>query len=123
MTQNISSVSIKLSDTMHMLVMKQVIEDGYGMRGKSKWVNDAITRFLAIDCFPVLVDELDDDDDYPALLTLRLPEDTCKLLEQSVIVIRKENPMIEGVKSKIVRASILQRLLKKIPPAEIYVTC
>ncbi len=116
------SISLKLAKSLHQQLQKQVIADGYGMRGKSKWVKEAIESFLELNYFPSLVDELDDFEELTDILTIRIPSDICEQLSSSLITVRKEYPAIEGVKSKIIRSSILQRMVDETPPAEIYVT-
>jgi hypothetical protein len=104
--------SIKLQKKLHMKLQQRVIEDGYGMRGKSKWIIEAIDTFLQIPDYPTLVDIADDMDQLSDVICIRLPEEVVLQIEQAVIHIRKQFPSIEGVKSNLIRASILQRLLK-----------
>lgn len=104
--------SIKLQKQLHMQLQKQVIEDGYGMRGKSKWIIEAIESFLQLDDYPTLVDIAEDMDQLTDVVCIRLPEEIVLRIEQSVIHIRKQYPSIEGVKSNLIRASIMQRLLR-----------
>lgn len=104
--------SIKLQKKLHHQVQRQIIEDGYGMRGKSKWIIEAIEFFLKLNDFPTLVDIANDMDQLSDMVSIRLTEDLMLRIEKSIIQVRKAYPAIEGVKSNLIRASIIQRLLR-----------
>jgi len=110
MTNKIMS-SIKLQKNLHRRLMQRIIEDGYGMRGKSKWIIESIESFLELADFPTLVDIADDMDHLSDMVSIRLPEELMLRIQQATIQVRKQFPAIEGVKSNLIRASILQRLL------------
>ncbi|MBS0358948.1 MAG: hypothetical protein JSS53_06755 [Proteobacteria bacterium] len=107
------STSAKISQQFGKRILEQVIADGYGMKGKSKWVVEAIREFLKLDDYPELVDIADEMDNLNGVITFRLSEDLLVELETAVVKIRKIYPSLEGVKSNIIRASILQRLIRK----------
>ncbi|OGT66130.1 MAG: hypothetical protein A3J38_03820 [Gammaproteobacteria bacterium RIFCSPHIGHO2_12_FULL_45_9] len=104
--------SIKLQKRLHLQLQRHVIDDGYGMRGKSKWIVEAIESFLTLSDYPTLVDIAEDMDQLSDVICIRLPEEMVLRIEQAVIHIRKQYPSIEGVKSNLIRASIIQRLLR-----------
>ncbi len=112
MMQNKVMTSIKLQKKLHRRLQQRIIEDGYGMRGKSKWIIESIEALLELSDFPTLVDIADDMDQLSDIITLRIPEDVMMRIEQAVIQVRKQYPTIEGVKSNLIRASIIQRLLR-----------
>lgn len=105
--------SIKLQKNLHKSMLQRIIADGYGMRGKSKWIIESIDSFLEIADYPTLVDIADDMDHLSDMVSIRLPEELMLRIEQAVIQVRKQYPSIEGVKSNLIRASILQRLLRQ----------
>lgn len=105
--------SIKLQKKLHYRLQQRIIEDGYGMRGKSKWIIESIESFLKLSDYPTLVDIADDMDDLSDMVCIRLPEELMNKIEQAIIHVRKQFPTIEGVKSNLIRASILQRLLRQ----------
>jgi hypothetical protein len=90
----------------------RVVQDGYGLRGKSKWVSEAITKFLELDSFHDFVEiseglnKLTDPD------TMVIDGNLEEMLNQAVIEVRKIQPLMEGVRSKIIRAAILQRFVR-----------
>ena len=47
------------------------------------------------------------------IVSIRLPEKLMQRIEYAVIQVRKQYPSIEGVKSNLIRASIVQRLLRQ----------
>ena len=111
----IKTVSLKIPKGLHEKLMLQVINDGYGMRGKSKWVKEAVEELFAINFYPELVDVADDMGDLTTTLSIRLPTELYNKIDDAIVEVRGLYPKLEGVKSKIVRASILQRLLKHCP--------
>ncbi len=113
------TTSIKLPKKMHAKLIEQVIKDGYGMRGKSKWVNDAIEDFLNLDDYPEMVDIATDLEELEDTLSIRLPEAILDAIDLAIIHIRQSYPTIEGVKSNIIRASILQRLIRATSVTEV----
>jgi predicted DNA-binding protein len=104
--------SIKLQKNLHRRLEQQIISDGYGMRGKSKWIIESIESLLSLSDYPTLVDIADDMDQLSDMVSIRVPEDLMMRLEKAVIHVRKQFPAIEGVKSNLNRASIMQRLLR-----------
>ena len=105
--------SIKLQSKLHHQLQKRIIEDGYGMRGKSKWIIESIESLLRISDYPTLVDIAEDMDQLSDMVSIRVPEDLMKKIENAVVQVRKQYPTIEGVKSNLIRASIVQRLLRE----------
>lgn len=113
MIANKKMTSIKLQKLLHYKMQQRIISDGYGMRGKSKWIIEAIERFLQLPDYPSLVDIADDMDHLSEVVSIRLPEDLMTKIDQAVIKVRRNYPAMEGVKSNVVRASIMQRLLRE----------
>lgn len=105
--------SIKLQKNLHRRLQQRIIEDGYGMRGKSKWIIESIESLLELADYPTLVDIADDMDQLSDMVSIRVPEALMLRIEKAVVHIRKQYPTIEGVKSNLIRASIMQRLLRQ----------
>ena len=102
----------KLPKSLHQQLLERVIKDGYGMRGKSRWINEAILQFLNLENYPELTDIAGDLEEKTDVISFRIPEELMLKIENSIKTIRKEYPIMEGVKSNIIRASILQRLIR-----------
>lgn len=111
--QNKVTTSIKLQKKLHRQLQQRIIEDGYGMRGKSKWIIEAIESLLKIVDYPELVDIAEDMGQLNEIVSIRVPEELMVKLEKAIIHVRKQYPTIEGVKSNLIRASIMQRLLRE----------
>lgn len=105
--------SIKLQKNLHRRLQQRIIEDGYGMRGKSKWIIESIESLLELADYPTLVDIAEDMDQLSDMVSIRVPESLMLRIEKAIIHIRKQYPTIEGVKSNLIRASIVQRLLRQ----------
>src|SRR5579871_4372016 len=95
--------SIKLQKTLHRRLQQRIIEDGYGMRGKSKWIIESIESLLQLADYPTLVDIADDMDHLNDMVSIRVPEYLMLRIEQAIVHIRKQFPTIEGVKSNLIR--------------------
>lgn len=105
--------SIKLQKNLHQRLQQRIIADGYGMRGKSKWIIESVESLLGFADYPELVDIADDMNELSDMVSIRVPEELMVRMEKAIICIRKQYPTIEGVKSNLIRASIMQRLLRQ----------
>jgi metal-responsive CopG/Arc/MetJ family transcriptional regulator len=104
--------SIKLQKRLHYKMQQRVISDGYGMRGKSRWIIEAIENLLQLSDYPALVDIAGDMDQLSEMISIRLSEDLMVKLDHAIIQVRRHYPAMEGVKSNLIRASIMQRLIR-----------
>lgn len=105
--------SIKLQRNLHKRLEQRIIEDGYGMRGKSKWIIESVEALLDIEDYPTLVDIAEDMDKLSELISIRLPETLMNRIEKAILHIRRQYPTLEAVQSNLIRASIVQRLLRQ----------
>lgn len=106
------TTSIRLQKDLHTRLLARVISDGYGMRGKSKWIIEAIERFVMLPHYQDFVDIADEALEASEVVTLRLSKELADMLEQAILYTRTKYPLMEGVKGKLVRASIIQRILR-----------
>lgn len=104
--------SVKLQKKLHLTLQQRIVSEGYGMHGKSKWIIESIESLLSFEDFPDLVEIADEMENLDEVVSLRLPESLAMRMEDAVFTVRKQYPLIEGVKSNLIRASILQRLLR-----------
>lgn len=105
--------SIKLQKSLHYKMQQRIISDGYGMRGKSQWLVEAIESFLQLPDFPALADIAGDMNQLNEIISIRLPESLMLRIDRAIIDIRRHYPAMEGVKSNLIRASIMQRLIRE----------
>lgn len=104
--------SVKLPKQLCDKLTSRVIEDGYGLRGRSKWIVDAIISLLDIPGFEEYVEIASDLRKCTQAVSIRMPEDLAVRLDQEVVRIRKIYPEVEALKSNLIRASILQGLIR-----------
>lgn len=109
---NSTMTTVKLPRPIFTRLLNRVVNEGYGLRGKSKWIADAINRFLTLPNFPELVDIANEMDDLTEMVSMRLSNDLVTKIDQAVIDVRKEYPAMEGVRSNIIRASIIQAIIR-----------
>ena len=104
--------SIKLQKNLHRRLQQRIIEDGYGMRGKSKWIIESIESLFELEDYASLVDIANDMNRFNDTISIRLPAELMQKIDNAIIHVRRQYPAIEGVKSNLIRASIIQRLLR-----------
>lgn len=104
--------SIKLQKKLHHTMQQRIISDGYGMRGKSQWIIEAVDSFLQLPDYPSLVDIAVDMEQLTEVVSIRFPEDVMLKIDGAIIHVRRSYPAMEGVKSNLIRASIVQRLIR-----------
>jgi hypothetical protein len=102
--------SIKIQKPLHFKMQQQIINDGYGMRGKTRWIIEAVENFLKLADYPVLTHCTTDQEQPNISLSIRLPEELMQKLDDAIIRVRQSYPAMEGVKSSLIRASILLRV-------------
>ncbi len=117
MARSYKTKSFKLPSSLELDMNKKVVADGYGLRGKSRWLCDAITKFLTFSDNEFILDCIEYADNLENLeksVSFRPTEEVRELLSEWAICARKKMPMLEGVISKIIRAAIIQALLGSI---------
>ena len=91
---------------------ERVTRDGYGLRGKSLWVSEAIQALLDLPNFANLVYYSGEMQGFEKVETVVIEPSLKKHLDEAMVVVRKQYPTLEGVQSSIVRTAIMQRLLR-----------
>jgi len=90
--------------------MLQAVEKSYGKKKKSQWINEAINNLVKYDIGLASVglgEHYESQDKSDVLL---LDEKTFQALEAAMTIIRRQDPLYEGVQSSIIRAAIRNRL-------------
>jgi len=111
---NLLSASVKLPTALSQKMNEQIIADGYGMRGKGKWIKEALESFLRLSDYPELTNLADEMAKPAKTVSIRLSRDLMLRVEKAIVTVREDYPSLEGVKSKIIRTSIYQRLIRGI---------
>jgi hypothetical protein len=105
-------ISFFVPEILQNELRKSVIASGYGMRGKSRWIVDAIISLLKTNNFLELINIGDDLKGFEKSETIVVEDEIKKMLDKAVWEVRKKYPIMEGVQSKIVRTAIVHKLLK-----------
>ena len=90
--------------------MLQAVEKSYGKKKKSQWINEAINNLVKYDIGLASVglgEHYESQDKSDVLL---LDEKTFQALETAMTIVRRQDPLYEGVQSSIIRAAIRNRL-------------
>ena len=91
---------------------ERIIKDGYGLRGKSRWISEAVEELLKYKKFFDLISYGDEMSGFDKTETVVIENSLKIKLEEAIIAVRGKFPMLEGVKSRILRTAILQRVLR-----------
>lgn len=105
-------VTFFIPDKLQKEMREKIGSDGYSLREKSEWVSQAITRLLEANNYIDLVVLGDMLNGFEKVESILLDRDVKKKLSEAIISIRQEHPSIEGVQSRIIRTSIVQRILR-----------
>lgn len=117
MTKEYTTRSFKIPADFELKMNQTLVSDGYGLRGKSKWICDAIVSLLTFSDQEFIMDCIEYADEFENLdknMSFRPTEEVDHLLNDWVIKARIKMPALEGVKSKIIRACIIQAILGSV---------
>lgn len=89
-----------------------MIQEGYDLKGKSRWVSEAIERLLTLSNYADLVKLNDEMSGFDKLESVVIERSLKKLMTEASVTVRTKYPSIEGVQSRIVRTAIVQRLIR-----------
>ena len=96
------------------LLHQAVAEEGYGGKGKSRWVREALTQLFEYDPDLMNVGVGDDLEVNDAEDAFFLSMENGLAIDAAVEVIRSQYPRAEGIQSAIVRAAVRYRLREKV---------
>ena len=107
-------IACRMPLTLKASLHQAVVEDGYGGKGKSRWVREALAQLFEHD--PDLAnvgvgDDLETNDAEDAFFVCL---DDGAAIDAAVEVIRSQYPRAEGVQSAIMRAAVRYRLREKM---------
>lgn len=89
----------------------RMLDEDYSLREKSKWISEAIEDFLLLKEYQSLVEMAELVEDLAKTETVYITPELEEKLEEAIVKVRQQYPILEGVKSLIVRASIVRRLV------------
>jgi len=96
--------------TLKTMLRQAVADDGYGGKGKSRWVREALTQLFEYDPDLMNVGVGDDLEVNDAEDAFFLNMENWLAIDAAVEVIRSQYPRAEGIQSAIVRAAVRYRL-------------
>ncbi len=106
------SGSFRINENTEKEMFSCLVNEGYGLKGKSKWIVDSVESFLKMPEYWDLVDIASEQGDLNRPVMCVVPESLNKKIENSIDEVRAHFPRLEGVKSNIFRAAIMQRLIR-----------
>jgi len=109
---NKAKITFVVPEKLQQDLRKQIIADNYSMRDKSRWITEAINDLLALENYEDLVNFGDEFQGFQKLETIVVPLDIKRQMDTAIITIRRTYPALEGIQSRIIRTSILQRLIR-----------
>lgn len=92
-------------------IKEQMIKEGYDLKGKSRWVAEAVTTLFSMQQYIDLVKINDQMKGFEKMESVTIERSLKERLDEAIISIRKKYPDIEGVQSRILRTAIMQRLI------------
>jgi hypothetical protein len=105
-------ISFVLPQGMQQELKETMVREGYDLKGKSRWVSEAIGDLLTLQTYADLVKINDEMSGFEKKMeSVVIARDLKQQLDDAVIQVRKKYPAIEGVQSRILRTAIMQRLL------------
>lgn len=103
-------ITVSVSEELNHQITLAAVKEGYGMKGKSHWVNEAIKGFLDD---PGWIDHLEADrtagKDKP--ITLVISADVEPLMAEGVRKLVGASPLARHPQNQIVRGAMVWRLL------------
>jgi hypothetical protein len=106
-----SRINVILPENMSKEIRQRMLKDNYSLREKSRWISEAIEDFLKLNDYHSFVEMANLVADLTHTETIHITSDIVDKLEDAVLQVRIEHPVLEGVKSLIVRASVIRRLV------------
>ena len=105
MTKTTYRLPSALRDTMRSAALEQ-----YGPKGKSRWVREAIGELLEADPALRSVGLSEDLMHHDALDVVSLEDGLRERIEVAMTTLRRQDPLMRGVQSVIIRAAIRRKL-------------
>lgn len=121
MIDKIATKSFKIPASLEIEMNKKIVSQGYGLRGKSKWICDVLCQFLKCSDEQFVLDCIEYAEELERLdksITFRPTAEVDELLNRWVVKSRLSMPTLEGVKSKIIRTAIFHGLLESTQSIE-----
>lgn len=107
-----TKITFVVPETLQKEMRQRLVSDGYSLKDKSKWVSESITNFLAMESYKELVKLGDEMRGFEKTESIVIDKELKKVLDDAVLHIREKYPLLEGLQSRIIRTSVIQKLIK-----------
>jgi len=105
-------VTFVLPEPLQKDLRERMLRDGYDLKGKSRWVSEAVGMLLETNDYSDLVKLNDEMSGFDKLESIVIDPNLKIRINEAALTVRKKYPVIEGVQSRIMRTAIVQRLLR-----------
>ena len=108
--------SVAMPDKMRLALRHATVEEGYGLRGKSRWVSEALDEFLLLpeEKWVEMVAESDVPLDNTVNEYMSVDAAVWRRLQDSVLRLRHHEPTVQGPLGAIVRTAITWRIMRPV---------
>ncbi len=108
-------ISVRFPQRLKAEMQTALIKSGYGLHGKSRWLQEVVTTFLQQPNFIDYVEHGIDINqaELSSLEAFYLDYHTLQLLKIAFVKVRVKYPLFEGVQSAIIRAAIVYHVMLK----------
>ncbi len=106
-------VTVRFPKRLKSEMQNALVKSGYGLRGKSKWLAEAIQLFFKQSNFVELAEQGIDINqaELTEVEAFYLDPATSEIVKTASIDIRKKHPLFEGVQSALIRSAVIYRLM------------
>jgi hypothetical protein len=113
--RKVKKITVRFPKRLRTEMQTSLAKSGYGLRGKSRWLKDAITAFLLQ---PDFVDYVENGIDInqaelSVVEAFYLDADTIQMLKSAFVKVRVKYPLFEGVQSALIRSAVVYNLMLK----------
>lgn len=109
-------ITVRFSKRLRSEMLNALINSGYGLRGKSKWLIEAIQLFLQQSNFVELSEQGIDINqaELSDIEAFYINADIIEEIKKASIEIRSIHPLFIGVQSALIRSAVIYRLMRGI---------
>ena len=104
-------ITFVLPEALQRELKTSVVQNGYSLKDKSKWVAEAIENLFLMSNFASLVKLNEEMSGFEKPESIVVGKTLKAKIHEAIITVRKAYPDLEGVQSRILRTAIVQRLL------------
>src|SRR5436190_22990397 len=108
-------ITVRFPKRLKKELQTSLVNSGYGLHGKSRWLKEAIIVFLKLNDFIDYVDQGIDINqaELTEVEAFYLDMEIIQLLKEAYVRIRVQNPLFEGIQSAFIRATVVYQLMLK----------